>query len=101
MDPYKDSTWILCEDAAGRPWIPIRILHGSYVFTADPKFKYFIRNICKSARGSLEDQQWIPIRIMDQYNDNTWIPCGGAAGRPWIPIKIIHRLNVFTTDPKC
>ena len=42
MDPYKDPTWILCEDAAGRPWIPIRILHGPYVFTADPKLQYFI-----------------------------------------------------------
>ena len=46
--------------------------------------------MCKSVRGSLEDQRWIPIRIMDPYNDTTWIPCGGAAGRPWIPIRIIH-----------
>ena len=46
--------------------------------------------MCKSVRGSLEDQRWIPIRIMDPYNDPTWIPCGGAAGRPWIPIRILH-----------
>ena len=31
MDPYNDPTWIPCGGAAGRPWIPIRILHGSYV----------------------------------------------------------------------
>ena len=46
--------------------------------------------MCKSVRGSVQDQWWIPIRIMDPYNDPTWIPCGGAAGRPWIPIKKIH-----------
>ena len=27
---------------------------------------------------------------MDFYNDPTWNPCGGAAGRAWIPIKILH-----------
>ena len=94
MDPDKDPTWILCEDAAGRPWIPIRILHGSYVFTADPKLQYFIWNMCKSVRGSLEDQ-------VDPYKDPIWILCGGAAGRPWIPIRILDWLNVFTADPKC
>ena len=31
MDPYNDPTWIPCGGAAGRPWIFIRILHGSYV----------------------------------------------------------------------
>ena len=31
MYPYNDPTWIPCGGAAGRPWIPIRILHGSYV----------------------------------------------------------------------
>ena len=46
--------------------------------------------MCKSVRGSLEDQRWIVIRIMDPYNEPTWIPCGGAAGRPWIPIRILH-----------
>ena len=75
---------------AGRPWIHIRILHGSYVSTADPKCKDFIWKMCKSARGSLKDQRWILIKIMDPYNDPTWIPCGGEAGRPWIPIRILH-----------
>ena len=42
MDLYKDPTWILCGGAAGRPWIPIRILHGLNVFTADPTCEYFI-----------------------------------------------------------
>ena len=79
---------------AGRPWIPIRILHGSYVFTADPKCQYFNWNMCKSVRVSLEDQRWIVIRIMDPYNDPTWIPCGGAAGRTWIPIRILHGSHV-------
>ena len=75
---------------AGGSWIAIRIQHGSYVFTADPKCQYFIGNMCKSVRGSQEDQRCLLIRIMDPYNDHTWIPCGGAAGRPWIPIRILH-----------
>ena len=72
-----------CKSSMGPTWIPIRILHGSYVSTADPKCEYFIDSMCKSVRGSLEDQRWTRIRIMDPYNDPTWIPCGGAAGRPW------------------
>ena len=75
---------------AGRPWIPIRILHGFYVFTADPKCQYVIRNMCKSVRRSLEDKRWIRKRIMNPYNDFTWIPCGVGASRPWIPIRILH-----------
>ena len=44
----------------------------------------------KSVIGNLEDQRLIAIRIMDPYNDPTWISCGGAPGRPWIPIRILH-----------
>ena len=57
MDPYKDHTWI-------RIWILYGSLCGSYmgrlyvdVFTADPKCKYFIGNMCKSVRGSMEELQ--------------------------------------------
>ena len=55
MDPYKDLTWI-------RIWIRYGFLCGSYmgrlyvdVFTADPKCEYFIKNMCKSVRGSMEE----------------------------------------------
>ena len=55
MDPYKDPTWI-------RIWILYGSLCGSYmgrlsvdVFTADPKCEYFIGNMFKSVRGSMEE----------------------------------------------
>ena len=60
---------------AGRPWIPIRIIHGSYVFTADPKCQYFIWNMCKCVRGSLEEPHGsLSGSDMDPYMDPIWIP---------------------------
>ena len=77
----KDLTWILCGCPAGRPWLPIRILHGLNLFTADPKCQYFIGNMsmCQGEHGGAA---WIPIRIrhrslygsyMDPYMDLTWV----------------------------
>ena len=55
MDPYTNLTWICI-------WIVYGSLCGSYmgrlyvdVFTADPKCEYFIGNMCKSDRGSMEE----------------------------------------------
>ena len=44
---------------AGRPWIPIRILHGSYVSTADPKCEYCIGNMYKCVPADQQFQYFI------------------------------------------
>ena len=78
MDPYKDPPWI-------RIWILYGSLCGSYmgrlyvnVFTADPQCEYFIRNMCKCVRGSLEElhgslsgSDMDPY--MDPYVDLIWV----------------------------
>ena len=75
MDPYKDLPWI-------RIWILYGSLCGSYmgrlyvnVFTADPKCKYFIGNMCKCVRGSLEEPHGsLSGSDMDPYMNPIWIP---------------------------
>ena len=85
MDPYMDPKWILY----GSYRDPFWILYRSHM---DPQMDLYMDpiwipiwilyvEICANlSLGSLEDQRWIPIRIMDPYNDPTWILCGGAAG---------------------
>ena len=50
----------MCKSAMGPSWIPIRILHGSYVGAQ--------RAVHGSLYGSYMGPQWIPVRIyMDPY----------------------------------
>ena len=75
MDPYTDPTWIPI-------WILYGSLCGSYMgrlyvnlFTADPTCQYFIGNMSKGVRGSLEELHGsLSGASMDPYMDLIWIP---------------------------
>ena len=74
MDPHKNLTWI-------RIWTLYGSLCGSYmgrlyvdVFTAAPKCEYFIGNMSKCVRGSLEEPHGsLSGSDMDPYMDLIWV----------------------------
>ena len=80
MDPYKDPTWILCGGAANHPWMPIRIINGSYVGAQ------------RAGRAGAADQtNWKSLQVQMKFN----------VFLQNINISFEICVNVFTADPKC
>ena len=87
MDFYKDPTWILCGPAAGRKWIPIRILPGSYSGRSGP------------AAGRQRGGQ--RIGQIKHHWISSWIAMFLCKSFQILNISLEIRINVFTADPKC